>query len=124
MTRKEALALVWKHTHRDYKGKLADGTKAIMTFRRGTVLVPLEGLTDEEIQHALPREKRTPTPAQLAALKAFAAKYGHTWRTKLNDAWLLGRDASEPGGHLLRQLRNTLGPSWLASFKLETMRGD
>jgi hypothetical protein len=58
---------------------------------------------------------RAPTPAQLAALKAYAAKHGLQWRRKLADAWLIGADATDPDGHLLRQLRNTLGPSWLAS---------
>ena len=96
-------------------GKLADGAKAIMTFRHGSTLVSLEALTDEEIQHALPCDKRTLTRLQLAALKAYAAKYGVQWRRKLADARLIGHDAREPDGHQLRQLRNTLGPSWLAS---------
>jgi hypothetical protein len=50
----------------------------------------LEALTDEEIQYALPREMRAPTPAQLAALKAYAAEHGLQWRRKLADAWLIG----------------------------------
>jgi hypothetical protein len=76
--------------------------------------VPLEALTDEEIRHVLPREKRTATPAQLVALKSYIAKHGQQWRRKLADAWLIGADAREPNGHLLRQLRNTLGPTIVA----------
>lgn len=58
---------------------------------------------------------RHPTPEQLAAVQAFRAKHGRTWRADLLAAWLNGRDASEPDGHLLRQVRNQLGPRWLAS---------
>jgi KTSC domain len=35
---------------------------------------------------------RTPTPAQLAALKAYAAPHGLQWRRKLADASLIGAD--------------------------------
>jgi len=68
-----------------------------------------------------PRRPQTPspTPEQLAALSAYARKYGNTWKQSLNHAWATGRDAHEPDGHLLRQLRNTFGPSWLAKFRLD-----
>ena len=56
-----------------------------------------------------------PTPEQLAALQAFADKYGRNWKTKLNIAWGNGKDDREPGGALLRQVRNQFGNSWLAS---------
>ena len=32
--------------------------------------------------------------------------------------WLSGTDAAAPGGHLLRQVRNTYGPRWLRSVTL------
>lgn len=47
--RKKALAAIWKKTHRDYKGRLEDGTKTIMVYRNGTCLVALDDLTDDEI---------------------------------------------------------------------------
>lgn len=59
-----------------------------------------------------------PTPEQLAALRAFATKYGNTWRQELADRWWNGTDANEPNGHLLRQLRNQLGPRWLGNYTL------
>jgi hypothetical protein len=54
-----------------------------------------------------------PTPDQIAAVAAFAVKHGRKWRAALADAWWTGRDASEPDGHLLRQVRNRFGPAWL-----------
>lgn len=41
-------ALIWKHTHRDFKGK-SDGVKMIMICRNGgSTLCPIPGLTDAE----------------------------------------------------------------------------
>jgi hypothetical protein len=54
-----------------------------------------------------------PRPDQLAAVAAFAARHGRTWRADLADAWLSGSDAGQPDGHLLRQVRNQHGPAWL-----------
>ena len=54
-----------------------------------------------------------PTAEQLAAVAAFATRHGRTWRADLAAAWLAGTDASEPAGHLLRQVRNRFGPRWL-----------
>ena len=70
------------------------------------------------------KKKPAPAPApelteeQLAAVIAFAEKYGAGWKTILSNAWLAGRDAAEPGGCYLRQIRNALGPRWLKSFEL------
>lgn len=58
-----------------------------------------------------------PNPEQMEAILAFKERHGRFWKTKLGDMWLDGRDASQPGGHLLRQVRNTFGPQWLANFK-------
>lgn len=60
------------------------------------------------------------TAEQYDALVAYAAKYGDNWKEKLSNAWLNGADANEPNGHLLRQVRNRLGPSWLAKFNPKT----
>ena len=48
MTRKEALAQIWRETHRDFKGKF-DGQKCIMVFDNGSRLVALDNLTDAQI---------------------------------------------------------------------------
>jgi hypothetical protein len=61
----------------------------------------------------------TPSTEQLAAIEAFAAKYGNLrggWKEHLLTVWMSGADAREPNGHLLRQLRNQFGPSWLAKY--------
>jgi len=63
-------------------------------------------------------EKFIPNEEQLAALQAYAARNGAQWKRKLADAWLDGRDDREPNGHLLRQMRNRGGPSWLKRFDL------
>lgn len=54
-----------------------------------------------------------PTPEQLAALIAFANKHGKEWKDRLLDGW---RHSDYPGA--LQQVRNQLGPEWLATFEL------
>jgi hypothetical protein len=63
---------------------------------------------------------KTATPEQIAALRTFAEMNGRKWKSALLDLWMNGGDVvSIPtGGCYLRQVRNTLGPSWLAKFKL------
>lgn len=56
------LDLIWKHTHRDYRGTM-NGVRTILTLRQGgTTLVPLDGLTDAEkadkLAYAKSREAR------------------------------------------------------------------
>lgn len=63
LSTEQKFKLVWKHTHRDYKGTL-DGTRAILVLREGgTQLVPLVCLTEtelaRELNYALAREERT-----------------------------------------------------------------
>ena len=48
MTREQKLKIVWRKTHKDYKGKI-EGVKYIMIFRNGSTLIPLDSLTDKEI---------------------------------------------------------------------------
>lgn len=62
--------------------------------------------------------KAQPSVAQMAALVSFAKRNGRCWRARLYNAWCSGRDALEPEGALLRQLRNDFGPKWLARVKL------
>lgn len=61
-----------------------------------------------------------PSLEQVAALQAYAATHGRTWKQSLLDAWMNGADAREPKGYLLRQLRNRFGPSWLVNYQLPT----
>lgn len=51
MTKEQKLKKIWSKTHKDFRGKI-DGVKMIMLFRSGlgTCLVPLEALTDQEIE--------------------------------------------------------------------------
>ncbi|MHA1063448.1 hypothetical protein ACR9GP_06000 [Enterobacter ludwigii] len=47
--KKWKLEAIWKYTHRDYKGE-QDGVRSILVCRNGTISVPLESLTDKEIE--------------------------------------------------------------------------
>jgi len=61
-----------------------------------------------------------PNAEQLAAVEAFAAKYGKIkggWKEHLLTVWMSGADEREPNGHLLRQVRNQCGPTWLKGYK-------
>lgn len=61
----------------------------------------------------------TPNEEQLAAIKAYALHHGRYWKAQLRTDWMNGRDAQRHNGHLLRQVRNQFGPTWLANFTLE-----
>lgn len=45
--------MIWRATHRDYKGLDADGLRSIMVYRNGTTIVALEDLTNAEFNDAL-----------------------------------------------------------------------
>jgi hypothetical protein len=55
MTRAQKLALIWRFTHRDYKGRVG-GVRHILTWIEGsgTCLVRLDSLTNEQIEKKLP----------------------------------------------------------------------
>lgn len=53
------------------------------------------------------------TAEQEQAVVAFAQYAGRTWKQQLRDAWMR---AAMPGH--LHALRNTHGPSWLATYRL------
>lgn len=55
---------------------------------------------------------------QQAALLSFKEKYGRNWKSKLADKWFTGSDDKEPNGHLLRQIRNQKGASWLGNLDI------
>ena len=59
------------------------------------------------------------TPQQLAALKQFQAWHGRGWRAKLLTAWSAGLSPGDTDmAAALRQLRNQLGPIWLAKYQV------
>mgnify|MGYP001615676077 CR=1 FL=1 len=54
------------------------------------------------------------TTAQVAALRAYAAEHGRTWKAQLCADWGSGKCQGE-----LQQVRNIRGPSWLMSVRLD-----
>lgn len=63
-----------------------------------------------------------PNEAQREAVIYFADNHGRQWKEELSRAWWTGRDASQPFGHLLRQVRNHYGPAWLERVTLADLR--
>jgi hypothetical protein len=66
--------------------------------------------------------RRTPDlddlpPDQRARLIEFRDANGALWKEKLSNLWSTGRDDQQVDGHLLRQIRNQKGPSWLYKLK-------
>ena len=59
-----------------------------------------------------------PSREQVEALKAWAGIYGRNWKSALNTAWMNGNYNGFADSHLLQQVRNTFGPSWLVRFVL------
>ncbi len=58
MTREQELKLIYRHTHRDFKGKIG-GSGAVLVMRNGgTTLVMMTALTDAEIAKMLPSAER------------------------------------------------------------------
>jgi hypothetical protein len=53
------------------------------------------------------------TPEQASALRAFAARNGRNWKSRLLTLWQNGQNWKEPEGPFLRQIRNGIGPSGL-----------
>jgi hypothetical protein len=51
LNRKKLEALVWKHTHRDFKGRTPDGVRTVMQLvpGQGTCIVALAKLSDDEL---------------------------------------------------------------------------
>lgn len=59
---------------------------------------------------------------QLDALQRVKRVHGRTWKSKLSDAWMTGNYRAigmESHSHLLQQVRNDFGPSWLYSKNCE-----
>jgi hypothetical protein len=55
-TRKKLEALLWKNTHKDFRGSI-DGVKNVLVNRgaEGTCLVSLDALTDQELLSKIPK---------------------------------------------------------------------
>lgn len=60
-----------------------------------------------------------PTPEQMAALKDYAAWAGPDWKNQLQTDWMRAGSRWPGEWAYLQQLRNQLGPSWLATFELD-----
>lgn len=62
------------------------------------------------------------TKQHIEALRAFAQQHGKDWKRELLDQWMAGTDAAlNKDGHLLRQVRNNLGPKWLLGVDLSSL---
>jgi hypothetical protein len=60
----------------------------------------------------------SPNPEQEAAIRQYAKDHGKTWKKNLSDDWMVAGSRWDGPYYLLQQVRNTLGPAWLWSFKL------
>ena len=64
---------------------------------------------------------KVPTAEHLAALERFRVQHGRRWKSWLRASWSSGvypiyaRDNGDDA--LLQQVRNALGPSWLAKYQ-------
>src|SRR5690349_4719146 len=60
------------------------------------------------------------TPEQAAAIRAYAAQHGRTWKDQLLSDWMRAGSRTYRGEWCyLQQVRNQKGPSWLRSMTLE-----
>lgn len=55
-------------------------------------------------------------PEQRTRIEQFKEKHGKEWQSNLSELWWSGKDDRETNGHLLRQIRNRLGPTWLSNL--------
>ncbi len=56
------------------------------------------------------------TEEEKDAVLLYAAGHGRSWKTDLGNQWMRGSS-----GPVLHRLRNTHGPSWLHSLKIESL---
>jgi hypothetical protein len=63
-------------------------------------------------------ENIIPSTEQLDAVQQWAALHGRKWKAALREAWMCGDYQGFENSHLLQQVRNTFGPSWLNKFVL------
>lgn len=60
------------------------------------------------------------TPEQQGAVARFAKQHGRHWKSALRRTWERGVTTDDDGA-LLRQVRNELGPKWLAKAKAPSL---
>jgi hypothetical protein len=73
-TRTAALKLIWRHTHKDFRGVIM-GEKCVLVLRpEGTCLAALTDLTDAEVAHDLAYAARAETKRLAAKATKKAAK--------------------------------------------------
>lgn len=59
------------------------------------------------------------TPEQcerLIGFRIYCGMRGLPWKEELSHLWATGQDEGQRDGHLLRQIRNRLGPAWLINL--------
>lgn len=62
--------------------------------------------------------KAQPSPDQASAVLGFAEEHGRNWKSALSTCWMRASYEGREDGHLLQQVRNQLGPSWLIRVTL------
>ncbi len=60
-----------------------------------------------------------PTSEQLFALENYRANHGRNWKMHLWHDWMNAEYNGATDAHLLQQVRNNLGPSWLHKLNLD-----
>lgn len=58
-----------------------------------------------------------PTPEQIAAIEAFAARHGRFWKRELIAGWWSVNYPCGAESALLQQVRNNFGPTWLINYR-------
>lgn len=66
MTREKQLALIWRHTHKDFRGMIGMEKHVLMMREGGTTSVPLTALTEDEITRQLKYAEGAEQRARLA----------------------------------------------------------
>ncbi len=66
----------------------------------------------------IPTSHLQATPAQIKALREYAARNGRLWKSKLRECWMTGSYERGDDSMNLQQVRNNLGPSWLIRFRI------
>lgn len=61
---------------------------------------------------------KQPTAQQIAALQSFAKANRRNWKQRLNYYWTIANYDDNGDTHILQQIRNEFGPTWLTRFKL------
>jgi hypothetical protein len=82
---------------------------------RSSAEIPDADTQPEPVQSSRPEEL---TIDEQAALRAWANEEGRTWKAALRLAWETGNYGGSDHDADLQRIRNRLGPSWLAKYRL------